>query len=124
MNQTRLDRHARRIARHTKRSERALREYRSKTRPETCEVCSRKGRIAYDHSHETGWFRGWLCNGCNLTLGLVKDDPEILRKLADYLEYHNDFKGPVRYEPPIEAQYTMDLSMPILHGRYLNIQQV
>jgi hypothetical protein len=39
-----------------------------------------------DHCHETGKIRGALCNRCNLTLGMVKDNPAILRLLADYLE--------------------------------------
>lgn len=55
-------------------------------RPEKCEVCGDGGKICWDHDHETGGFRGWLCNRCNRTLGFVIDDPELLRKLADYLE--------------------------------------
>jgi hypothetical protein len=55
-------------------------------RPRDCEVCSGKTRIVYDHSHSTGLFRGWLCNACNVALGLVKDDPERLRALALYVE--------------------------------------
>lgn len=39
-----------------------------------------------DHCHETGQFRGVLCNSCNLSLGQLKDSPETLRRLADYLE--------------------------------------
>lgn len=30
--------------------------------------------------------RGLLCRGCNYTLGHVKDDPAILRRLTSYLE--------------------------------------
>lgn len=56
------------------------------SKPEKCEVCESSIRIVYDHSHETNKFRGWLCNACNVALGLVKDDPEVLRALARYLE--------------------------------------
>jgi hypothetical protein len=42
----------------------------------------------FDHCHTTGRFRGWLCRNCNVTLGLVGDDPNKLRALADYLEKH------------------------------------
>lgn len=42
----------------------------------TCEVCSwvpKKGdryqRVAIDHDHETGEFRGFLCSPCNISLG-------------------------------------------------------
>jgi hypothetical protein len=55
-------------------------------RLKTCEVCGSGVRIVYDHSHITGEFRGWLCNACNVALGLVRDDPIVLRKLAHYLE--------------------------------------
>lgn len=58
-------------------------------RPDVCEVCEEPNkkakRLAFDHCHTNGHFRGWLCDGCNLTLGLVRDSPERLRKLAHYL---------------------------------------
>jgi hypothetical protein len=41
-----------------------------------------------DHCHNTGKVRALLCRGCNTALGHAKDDPVILRKLADYLERH------------------------------------
>ena len=58
-------------------------------RPATavCEVCKDDSKpINLDHCHVSGKFRGWLCPRCNKTLGMVKDNPELLRKLADYLE--------------------------------------
>jgi hypothetical protein len=61
-------------------------------RPDLCEVCGdtpHRGRwntMYFDHDHRTGRFRGWLCGPDNLILGLAKDDPVRLRKLADYLE--------------------------------------
>lgn len=77
------------------RSQAQWRKYRSKKlleatggreKPVACEVCGRGGKICFDHSHAHGRFRGWLCNHCNLALGHVADAPEILRKLAAYLE--------------------------------------
>ena len=57
-----------------------------------CDICGIKNKSkihhAYDHCHKTGNFRGWLCNRCNTTLGRVNDDPELLRKMASYLEKH------------------------------------
>lgn len=55
-------------------------------RPEKCDICKNEGKICFDHCHNTGLFRGWLCNHCNLILGHAKDNPDLLRLLADYLE--------------------------------------
>lgn len=43
--------------------------------------------LAVDHDHETGTIRGLLCLKCNRILGLAQDNPDLLRKLADYLEH-------------------------------------
>ncbi len=54
-------------------------------RPENCELCGAMGKICFDHDHQTGKFRGWLCVRCNLVLGMVKDNIELLEKLKQYL---------------------------------------
>lgn len=77
----------RRLAAHRQKTEAAA----SRPRPDRCEVCGgeegpRKRAMHWDHNHTTGEFRGWLCARCNMTLGQVKDDPALLRKLAEYLE--------------------------------------
>ena len=51
-----------------------------------CSVCKRVGILSRDHDHKTGRQRGVICHKCNLALGLVGDNPELLRLLADYLE--------------------------------------
>ena len=56
--------------------------------PERCECCNRKAsgkRLAVDHDHETGEFRGWLCNACNTGLGLLGDKKENLESAVKYL---------------------------------------
>ena len=52
-----------------------------------CAICE-KPSAAMDHSHETGTVREPLCRSCNLMLGHAKDDPQLLRAAADYLERH------------------------------------
>ncbi len=52
-----------------------------------CAVCGEtEKKIMIDHCHKTGSVRGALCHGCNVALGGAKDDPSLLRALADYLE--------------------------------------
>jgi hypothetical protein len=42
-------------------------------------------RLAVDHCHETGAVRGLLCQKCNRAVGLLGDDPILLRKAISYL---------------------------------------
>ena len=54
-------------------------------RPKQCEICGAFGRICFDHNHETGKFRGWICHRCNVVLGFVKDNAELLKYLSNYI---------------------------------------
>lgn len=47
-------------------------------------------KLAVDHDHETGKVRKLLCHNCNRALGLFKDNPEIMRKAASYVEEHKE----------------------------------
>ena len=42
-----------------------------------------------DHCHETGKFREYICDFCNNVLGRALDNPQTLRRLADYIERHD-----------------------------------
>lgn len=43
-------------------------------------------KLAVDHCHSTGKVRKLLCHNCNRALGLFKDNPELMRRAADYVE--------------------------------------
>lgn len=47
----------------------------------------RKG-LHVDHDHQTGQFRGLLCPGCNVAVGMIADNPERLIGLVEYLKLH------------------------------------
>ena len=49
-----------------------------------------KTKACLDHCHATGNVRGILCNNCNKALGLLQDEPSILKQAIAYLEYNNE----------------------------------
>ena len=57
-----------------------------------CGICgldrkdSRGREMPVDHDHVTGRVRGILCDHCNRILGLLKDDPAVLRAAVAYLK--------------------------------------
>lgn len=55
-------------------------------KPLDCEICGAISVIHFDHNHKTGEFRGWICRRCNLVLGMVKDNSELLINLSEYLK--------------------------------------
>ena len=53
-----------------------------------CAICRTAPAAHVDHDHDTGEVRELLCFNCNGGLGQFKDDPEVLRAAADYVERH------------------------------------
>lgn len=58
--------------------------------PDACESCGGPatgiGSLHLDHDHETGEFRGWLCQKCNMGIGQLGDNIEGLQQAIDYLK--------------------------------------
>lgn len=56
-----------------------------------CAICNNppisfKPVLYIDHCHTTGKVRGLLCHFCNAGIGMLKDNPDLLRKAITYLE--------------------------------------
>ena len=57
-----------------------------------CHLCQDEiiGReVKVDHCHMTGKVRKLLCHQCNTSLGLLKEDPELFYRAAEYLKEYN-----------------------------------
>ena len=57
----------------------------------SCAICKKHKddfdrNLSIDHNHITGKVRGLLCTKCNLVLGLLNDDKNIVENLLKYLE--------------------------------------
>ena len=60
-----------------------------------CKGCDRhqsefKRALCVDHCHKTGKIRGLLCDDCNVGLGRLRDNPQTLINLAEYLNYNDE----------------------------------
>jgi len=58
-----------------------------------CEICGVPeaectAKFHMDHCHDTGKFRGWLCDSCNKGLGFFKDSEKLVDKALDFLTNH------------------------------------
>jgi len=54
-----------------------------------CAICARPpffDKLVVDHCHETGKIRGLLCSLCNIGIGGMRDDLEIVLSAAGYLK--------------------------------------
>jgi hypothetical protein len=58
-----------------------------------CAVCEKPGdgkwkKLCVDHDHKTGKVRQLLCRNCNMVLGQVNDNPNLLSDMILYLQKH------------------------------------
>ena len=58
-----------------------------------CAVCKKRcvtgRRLCLDHDHVSGRPRGLVCTQCNSGIGFFRDNPELLRRAAEYLESYS-----------------------------------
>ncbi len=56
-------------------------------KPEFCECCGEKPKKwTLDHDHNDNSFRGWVCDHCNLAIGLLGDDISGVERALKYLK--------------------------------------
>lgn len=68
-----------------------------------CAICGsapHKKRLAVDHCHKTGAVRGLLCSICNVAVGLLKDDPELIENALNYLRSWSGTRLPSKGDQP------------------------
>lgn len=58
-----------------------------------CAICGSTKKLVIDHNHNLPkghpeFIRGILCNYCNTAIGSMRDNPEVIRRAADYVEAH------------------------------------
>lgn len=57
-----------------------------------CKICKSnqtdQKSFAVDHCHKTGKIRSLLCGRCNRTLGIIKEDINILKAMIEYIKEH------------------------------------
>lgn len=53
-----------------------------------CAICGSAEKLYVDHDHATSEVRGLLCHKCNAAIGLMGEDPDVLRKAIEYLRIH------------------------------------
>jgi hypothetical protein len=62
----------------------------SKRQRGICAICWKapvEKALCLDHDHANGLLRGLLCHSCNISLGYFRDNPDFLRRAADYIEF-------------------------------------
>lgn len=67
-------------------------EYEAQRDAASCAICGVRHSarpLVFDHNHQTGVNRGWLCGVHNSGLGFFQDDPGLLRAAIAYLEKHS-----------------------------------
>jgi|TARA_Y100000310_G_scaffold3595_1_gene4486 hypothetical protein len=70
---------------------RELRKNNPAPKDHVCPICKstkpnwRWRNWCVDHNHQTGKFRGWLCDKCNIMIGQGQEKIEVFERAIDYL---------------------------------------
>lgn len=59
-----------------------------------CACCEKESELVIDHNHKTGIFRDLVCNKCNTIIGLLDEDKEMIKKILNYIQKHDNNINP------------------------------
>jgi hypothetical protein len=73
-----------------------------------CKICrqppnGKYNQLHVDHCHATGVIRGLLCHSCNVSLGHMRDDINILLRAIHYLARQGDIPLAADTHAPVKA---------------------
>jgi len=57
-----------------------------------CDLCHEKKSfrlLVIDHDHDTGKYRGVICSRCNILVGFLEKNKNILEQASDYLKQYS-----------------------------------
>lgn len=54
-----------------------------------CYICKNEDKLVVDHCHKTSKVRKLLCNSCNKTLGIIKENKKTLQNMINYIDEHD-----------------------------------
>ena len=89
----------------------------TRPKPSLCELCGAlpgKRGLLLDHCHDTGAFRGWLCDSCNLGLGKLGDTKAGLLRALEYLaRFECQQNSQLQTSPSVTSAPPLQLSLPL-----------
>lgn len=53
-----------------------------------CAICTKEETLVIDHDHTTSKVRGLLCRQCNIGIGHLQDNVEILKSAITYIKHY------------------------------------
>jgi hypothetical protein len=58
-----------------------------------CKICGDwKKKLVVDHNHENGEVRAFICGKCNLIVGLIEKQPEVVHKCFEYIKNYSNIE--------------------------------
>jgi hypothetical protein len=77
-----------------------------------CVICNKppkgKDKLVFDHCHETNTFRGYCCNPCNRSMGVLGDNAKGILRTLNYLLKTEKITLIQNYDFSLSIKHTLD----------------